>query len=126
MADSRSTAEAARITLLVQGAPRATRADAAALAFARAAVAAGEVIHRVFFYKDAIYAASRYVQDEEGTAESWASLADEHGFELAVCVAAAQRRGVVEDESLADGFAVVGLGQMVEAMEASDRVVTFG
>ena len=59
-------------------------------------------------------------------ARAWAKLAGEHGFELAVCVAAAERRGIVEDESLAEGFAVVGLGQMVEAMEASDRVVTFG
>ncbi len=80
----------------------------------------------MFFHKDAIHAASRFVEDEEGTAGAWAELAAEHGFELAVCVAAAQRRGIVEDESLADGFAAVGLGQMVEAMEASDRVVTFG
>lgn len=126
MTTSDSIAKAARITLLVQGAPRATRADAAALAFARAAVHSGAVVHRVFFYKDAIYAASRFARDEDGTAGAWAKLADEHGFELAVCVAAAERRGIVEDESLAAGFAVVGLGQMVEAMEASDRVVTFG
>lgn len=126
MAESHGNESAARVTLLVQGSPRATRADATALAFARAAVVAGAVVHRVFFYKEAIYAASRFVEDEEGTASAWVALAEEHGFELAVCVAAAQRRGIVEDGSLADGFAVVGLGQMVEAMEASDRVVTFG
>ena len=126
MTESDDIATAARITLLVQGAPRATRADAAALAFARAAVHSGAIVHRVFFYKDAIYAVSRFARDEGGTAEAWAQLAGEHGFELAVCVAAAERRGIVEGESLADGFAVVGLGQMVEAMEASDRVVTFG
>ena len=126
MAEPDRNEKAVRITLLVQGSPRGTRADASALAFARAAVAAGAVVHRVFFYKEAIYAASRFARDEDGTAGAWATLAGEHGFELAVCVAAAERRGIVEDESLAEGFAVVGLGQMVEAMEASDRVVTFG
>ena len=38
--------------------------------------------------------------------------------------AAAQRRGITED-NIADGFSIVGLGQMVDAMLESDRTVTF-
>ena len=112
-----------RLTLLVQGSPTASDAERTALAFARAAVDAGETLHRVFFYKDAIHSANRFRDD--GAAPDWARLAAEGGFELAVCIAAAQRRGIVEGESLADGFEVVGLGQMIEAIESSDRVVTF-
>ena len=113
-----------RLTLLVQGSPTASDAERTALGFARAAVDAGETLHRVFFYKDAIHGANRF-RDDDATAGAWARLAAENGFELAVCVAAAQRRGVVEGESLAEGFEVVGLGQMIEAIESSDRVVTF-
>lgn len=113
------------MSLLVQGSPHATRAPANALGFAEAAVAAGHAIGRVFFYKDAVIVGNRLAADEEGLREGWQKLAERAGFELAVCIAAAGRRGVVEGDSLADGFAIVGLGQLIEAMEASDRLVTF-
>ena len=114
-----------RMSLLVQGSPHATRAPANALGFAEAAVAAGHAIGRVFFYKDAVVVGNRLAADEEGLREGWQKLAERGDFELAVCIAAAGRRGVVESESLADGFAIVGLGQLIEAIEASDRLVTF-
>lgn len=113
-----------RVSLLVQGNPHATRAVANALGFAEAAVAAGHALERVFFYKDAVLVASRLAADEARLRERWQALAGRAGFELAVCVAAAERRGIVDD-SLAPGFAIVGLGQLVQAMEASDRLVTF-
>lgn len=113
-----------RISLLVQGSPHATQALANALGFAEAAVAAGHGVERVFFYKDAVVVGSRLAVDEAGLRQRWQALAGRAGFELAVCVAAAERRGIVDD-SLAAGFATVGLGQLVQAMEASDRLVTF-
>ena len=115
-----------RLSLLVQGEPCTSSAPVNALAFARAAVAKGHVIGRVFFYKDAALLGSRFTADEQGTcADGWTTLAAEADFELAVCISAAARRGVVEDHSLADGFTIVGLGQMIEAMEESDRLVAF-
>lgn len=114
-----------RINLLVQGAPFATSAQENALGFARAAVDAGHRIDRVFFYKEAVAIANRFASDDDGIRAGWAKLAAASGFELAVCIAAASRRGIVEDGSLADGFAIVGLGQLVEAMEQGDRLVTF-
>lgn len=114
-----------RISLLVQGNPHTTQAVANALGFAEAAAAAGHALERVFFYKDAVLVANRLAADEVRLRERWQALAGRAGFELAVCVAAAGRRGVAEGGSLAPGFAIVGLGQLVQAMEASDRLVTF-
>jgi len=52
-------------------------------------------------------------------------LAEEHSVDLVVCVAAALRRGIVDD-NLAAGFRISGLGQLVESGIRSDRLVTFG
>lgn len=96
-----------------------------ALGFATAALAAGHRIDRVFFYKDAAAIGNRFATDDAGVRAGWLALAAEGGFELAICVAAAGRRGVVEGESLVPGFVIVGLGQLVEAMEEGERLVAF-
>lgn len=114
-----------RIDLLVQGAPLTTGAPERALKFARAAIEAGHRIGRIFFYNDAVSVASRFAADETGTRAGLAQLAGQADFELAVCVTAAGRRGVRANESLAEGFTIVGLGQLVEAIEDSDRLVSF-
>ena len=114
-----------RIDLLVQGAPLTTGAPERALKFARAAIAAGHRIRRIFFYNDAVDIANRFAADERRIRADLAQLAIEGDFELAVCVTAAGRRGVVADDSLAEGFTIVGLGQLVETIEESDRLVSF-
>lgn len=93
--------------------------------FARAAIDSGHRIGRIFFYHDAVTVANRFATDESGTRLRLAQLAADAHFELAVCVTAAGRRGIVADESLAEGFAIVGLGQLIEAIEDSDRLVSF-
>uniref|UniRef100_UPI0025E3EE1B DsrE/DsrF/TusD sulfur relay family protein n=1 Tax=Thiobacillus sp. TaxID=924 RepID=UPI0025E3EE1B len=49
----------------------------------------------------------------------------DHGVDLVVCVAAAQRRGITDDV-LAPGYRISGLGQLVEMGIQYDRLVTFG
>ena len=110
--------------MLVQSAPFASGAFANAQRFARAALAAGHVIDRVFFYKEAVAVGNRFASDEEGVRAEWIALAAEGDFELAICIAAAARRGIIDD-TVADGFAIVGLGQLVEAIEDGDRLVSF-
>ena len=114
-----------RIDLLVQGGPLESGAPERALQFARAAISAGHRIGRIFFYKDAVAVANRFTSDESGTRQGLIELAADGGFELAVCVASAGRRGIVEDKTLAEGFAIVGLGQLVEAIELGNRLVSF-
>jgi len=63
-------------------------------------------------------------------------LAKEHGIDLVLCVAACQRRGLVDEgerdrngkdaTNIAEGFRISGLGQLIEAGIEADRLVTFG
>jgi tRNA 2-thiouridine synthesizing protein D len=126
------------IAIVVHGAGASSDAPRAALSFARAVVAGGHHIHRVFFYHDAVHVANSYAvtpQDETDISKRWAEFAAVHGIELAVCVAAALRRGVLNaDEAerydraganLLPPFQITGLGQLVEAAINADRLVTF-
>lgn len=79
----------------------------------------------MFFYNEAVAVANRFAVDASGTRDHLVQLASKAGFELAVCVTAAGRRGIVANESLADGFVSVGLGQLIEAIEECDRLVSF-
>ena len=75
-------------------------------------------------------------QDDRNLQKLWTELADKYKLDLVVCIAAAQRRGIMDaDESkrqgidgnnLADGFRISGLGQLIEASVQADRLVTFG
>lgn len=81
-----------------------------------------------FFYHDGVYNASRLAtppQDDRNVGARWSKLAADHGVDLVVCVAAAQRRGIT-DGVLGDNFRISGLGQLVEMGIQYDRLVTFG
>jgi tRNA 2-thiouridine synthesizing protein D len=63
-------------------------------------------------------------------------MADKHGVDLVICIAAAQRRGLLDEgeakrqgkdgNNIAPGFRISGLGQLIEAGIQSDRLVVFG
>ena len=79
-----------KLALAVHGAPYSSQASDSALRFARAALAAGHHIPRVFFYHDGVHTASALAvppQDEPSPQREWVDLADAHGIELAVCIA---------------------------------------
>ena len=101
---------------------------AAAWNFCKAAIEAGHEIQRVFFYHDGVNNATKLTeppQDDRNIVNRWSKLHEEHKVDLVVCVAAALRRGIKE-ENLAQGFRISGLGQLVEAGIKCDRLVTFG
>ena len=66
----------------------------------------------------------------------WTELQKEHDLDLVVCIAAAQRRGLLDEDeakrqgkdanNIAEGFRISGLGQLIEAGIQSDRLVVFG
>ncbi|MBY4677194.1 sulfurtransferase complex subunit TusD [Marinobacterium arenosum] len=126
-------------TIVVQGAPHSQQSADSALRFAEAALAAGHQIHRVFFSGDGVHNGSDLAtpqQDERHLPRGWQALVEKHQLDLVVCIAAAIRRGVMNDAearrhdkahgNLADGFNLSGLGQLAEAALVSDRVLTFG
>ena len=64
----------------------------------------------------------------------WAALKNQ-GIELGICISSGIKRGVVDASeqqryalpslTLANDFRLVGLGQLVAAIEASDRYIEF-
>ena len=114
--------------ILVNEGPYNHQAADTAYQFAKAAIDKGHEIHRVFFYHDGVNNATKLTvppADDRNIVNRWSKLAEEHGVDLVVCVAAALRRGIV-DENLATGFRISGLGQLVESGIQADRLVTFG
>ena len=114
--------------IVVNEGPYQHQASDSAYLFCKAAIAKGHNVWRVFFYHDGVNNASKLTeppQDDRHIVNRWSKLAEEHGVDLVVCVAAAMRRGI-RDENLAAGFRISGLGQLVEAGTQTDRLVTFG
>ncbi|WP_295798256.1 sulfurtransferase complex subunit TusD [uncultured Microbulbifer sp.] len=128
-----------KFTLVVYGAPHASEGAASALRFARALLEAGHSLYRVFFYGDGVHNGSALAappQDEQDLLGQWQRLQQAHNLDLVVCIAAAQRRGLLSESeasrleksaaNLATGFTLAGLGQLAEAAAVCERVVTFG
>ena len=116
------------IGILINEGPYTHQATESAYLFARAAIEKGHQISRVFFYHDGVNNSTRLTeppQDDRHIVNRWTKLAQDHSIDLVVCVAAALRRGI-KDENLAPGFRISGLGQLIEAGIEADRLVTFG
>jgi tRNA 2-thiouridine synthesizing protein D len=114
--------------IVVNEGPYQHQASDSAYLFCKAAIAKGHEVWRVFFYHDGVNNASKLTeppQDDRHIVNRWGKLNEEHGVDLVVCVAAALRRGIKE-ENLAKGFRISGLGQMVEAGIQTDRTIVFG
>ena len=110
-----------------------------ALRFAEAVLAGGHEIVRLFFYQDGVYSASCNIvtpQDEPDLAQQWAAFVSEHQLDGVVCIAAALRRGVLNEAeatryqrsavNLTAPWDLSGLGQLHDAIQASDRLICFG
>jgi len=128
-----------KLAVLVNEGPYQHQATDSAYLFVMAALKAGHEVMRVFFYHDGVNNGSRLTtppQDDRHIQQRWSALAKEHNVDLVLCVAACQRRGLVDDDeakrngkdatNIADGFRISGLGQLVEAGIEADRLVTFG
>lgn len=114
--------------VLVNEGPFTHQASDSAYQFAKAALAKGHQVLRVFFYYDGVNNANKLSApqaDDRNLVKLWGELAKQHKLDLVVCVAAALRRGIKED-ILAEGFRISGLGQLIEAGIAADRLVVFG
>jgi tRNA 2-thiouridine synthesizing protein D len=114
--------------IMVNEGPYTHQAADTAYKFAKAAIEKGHEVSRVFFYHDGVNNASKLTsppQDDRNVVQRWQSLAKENNVDLVVCVAAALRRGLRE-ENLAEGFRISGLGQLIESGIQDDRLLVFG
>lgn len=123
---------------LLVNCPPSSSAARNALGFARASLDAGHQIFRVFFFGEGALHASDRLNVATGTLQpgiEWQQLAAAHDIDLVACVGSAHRHGVLDhataarlqlSSNVADGYAISGLGQLVEASTRSDRVISFG
>jgi len=125
--------------ILVNEGPYQHQASDSAYQFTKAALEKGHEIYRVFFYHDGVNNATRLTappQDDRNVTQLWSELAKAHNLDLVVCVAAALRRGILDENeakrngkdahNLAPGFRISGLGQLIEAGIQAERLVVFG
>lgn len=128
-----------KFAIQVNAGPYQYQACLSALRFTEAVIARGHQVLRVFFYHDGVNVATQLAtppQDEPDLSAEWTRLAAAHALDLVVCVAAAERRGIVDAEerqrhgkhaeNLAPGFRIAGLGQLIEVALDADRLVVFG
>ncbi len=128
-----------KLGILVNEGPYQHQASDSAYQFAKAALEKGHEIFRVFFYHDGVQNATRLgapPQDDRNITQNWSELAKQHNVDLVVCVAAALRRGILDENeakrngkdanNLAEGYRISGLGQLIEAGIQCDRLVVFG
>ena len=105
--------------------------------FAQSALKQGHQV-QIFFYCDGVQVANQLLcppQDTLNLSQLWQQLAQEYQLELAVCVAAALKRGITDKDNahrhhlqghnLAQGFNLVGLGTLTEWLITADRHLSF-
>lgn len=130
-----------KLSILINEGPYTHQAADTAYQFTKAALDKGHEVFRVFFYNDGVYNGSRLTvppQDDRNIQKNWSELAAKHKLDLVVCIAAAQRRGILDEgevkrhgkgegaANVAPGFRISGLGQLIEMGIQSDRLVIFG
>ncbi|RZG72813.1 sulfurtransferase complex subunit TusD [Acinetobacter sp. WCHAc060025] len=118
--------------LLITAAPTSIHAWHA-LGLAQALKAKNQTF-RVFFYQDAVQVANslQWVPDDQrNLSVEWQKLA----IRLPVCVSAALARGITDQENakrhqiqthnLAESFELVGLGELADAVQSTERLIQF-
>jgi len=128
-----------KLAVMVNEGPYQHQSADSAYQFTKAALDKGHEITRVFFYHDGVNNGTRFgvpPQDDRNITQLWSELSKKHSLDLVVCVAAAQRRGILDadeakrhgksGDNIADGFRISGLGQLIEAGIQADRLVVFG
>ncbi|WP_272666009.1 sulfurtransferase complex subunit TusD [Providencia sp. PROV174] len=124
--------------LVVTGPAYGTQQAASAYQFAKALLEEGHILKTLFFYREGVFNANQLTSpatDEFNLVSAWQELAKQSGCEMHICVSAALRRGVVDQEqaqslslptaNLAEGFIMSGLGSLAEAMIITDRTIQF-
>ncbi|KGQ70133.1 tRNA 2-thiouridine(34) synthase TusD [Chelonobacter oris] len=109
--------------------------SALALQLAQTLLKCGHQLDQVFFYREGVYHGNAYTypaSDEPNLLLQWQAFARQYQVRLNLCVAAAQRRGVVSAQSavdgmqdnLAAGFEIAGLGEFTRAVLDADRLIS--
>lgn len=103
-----------------------------AIKYIEAALQANINVIGVFFYQDGVLNASSQISipsDEFQIITAWDKLAEVYKLPLHLCISAAQKRGLTDDETenanINPSFTVSGLGELVELSNQADRLIQF-
>lgn len=124
--------------IIVTGPHYGTEQASSAYLFANALIKKGHKIAQIFFYREGVVNASKLVSpanDEFDLPKAWLLFAKKYHIPLQVCVAAALRRGIIDEQqaieqgidayNMAPEFELSGLGTLAQTMLTCSRVVQF-
>ncbi|MCB1670699.1 MAG: sulfurtransferase complex subunit TusD [Gammaproteobacteria bacterium] len=128
-----------KFSIVIHSAPYASEGASSALRFCQAVLAEGHEIYRLFFFRDGVHNLTRLAvvaQDETSLQDAWEELIREHRLDAVACVTSALKRGIIDSQeanrydkaasNLSELVSISGLGQLVDAVQNSDRVLNFG
>lgn len=101
-----------------------------ALNYVEAALQSGIDLIGVFFYQDGVLHANANIKiasDEFQAISHWQKLHQEYSLPLHLCITAAEKRGISDDNDrgIHPIFTISGLGELVELSAIADRTVQF-
>ncbi|WP_028768997.1 MULTISPECIES: sulfurtransferase complex subunit TusD [Shewanella] len=127
-----------KFIIQVNSAPYGNGASFNAYQFAKAALASGHTIDKVFFYQDGVLNTNHLnspASDEFDLKQAWIELHQQYNIALVNCVSAALRRGVLSEVEAGENqvqhwnmqppFTMGGLGELVSGIEKSDKLICF-
>jgi len=124
-----------RYVIAVRQAVYGTQGAFTAYQFAQDVIAQGNEISQIFFLQEGVNNGNAFVypaNDEFNLVKAWQAFSQQHNVPLHLCIAASQRRGIVDNSTallatqmnLADNFVIAGLGEFMQATLQADRLVT--
>ncbi|MBL4882062.1 MAG: sulfurtransferase complex subunit TusD [Oleispira sp.] len=123
-------------TIILTQSPALSESHLTAQGLVSELIAQGDKIDRIFFYQDAAFVGLKSQIPGQGLQPSyqgWLDLQQKQNFPLQICIANALRRGIVDKteaqryqclETLQAGFQLSGLGEIADACQSSDRIIT--
>lgn len=114
-----------KVLVIVNHSPWGSSLAVTALRLVRAMSGGGLQPAAIYFREDGVYHALQGRISDSGTvdmAQSWLELSRQQDVPLLLCSSASQRR--LQSAPVA-GFREAGLAEVLELMDACDRVVTF-
>jgi len=128
-----------KFCIVVYAAPYSSEAAATAFRFTRCLLQSGHQVTRLFFFGDGVLNTNKLAvapQDEINLQQQWDQLIKSYELDSVACVSSAIKRGIINEQeskrheldatSLLKSSEIAGLGQLVDAVLNSDRVVNFG
>jgi tRNA 2-thiouridine synthesizing protein D len=128
-----------KFSIVIHSAPYSSEGAHSALRFCQALLSEGHEVYRLFFFRDGVHNLNQLAvvgQDEQSLQAEWDKLIEKFEIDAVACVTSALKRGVIDLQearryekpasNLSERASISGLGQLVDALQNSDRVLNFG